>query len=148
MFLLSYALLTCCRTCQHRQTQPLLMSRAAGRQEERLLADWLVNAVVRLSPEGACIHTAGVTATSLSRSSKWVRWDGSMRGEGATVLHPSGGEAAWLWWHNATVSQPEGQRIYIASFLQDISYGLHRASPRSLSFRHGCLDKETRQVPE
>lgn len=40
-----------------------------------------MNAVVRLSPEGACIYTVRVTVTLSSRSSKWVRWDGSQQGE-------------------------------------------------------------------
>lgn len=44
-----------------------------------------MNVVVRLSPEGAYIYTIRVTVTSLSRSSKWVRWDGSLQAEGAQL---------------------------------------------------------------
>lgn len=122
--LLGNALLTCCITCQH--NQPHLMRRLQGGSGAGFLQSGLVNAVVRLSPEGAYIYTIRVTVTSLSRSSKWVRWDGSLRGEKAELpsirhgvlqlncvdLMPLRHFGSVV---SAALSQQEGQRFHLAS---------------------------------
>lgn len=122
--LLGNAWLTRYRTCQHQQ--PLLMSRLQGGGGRGFLQGGLANVVVRLSPEGAYIYTIRGTVTSLSRSSKWVRWDGSLRGEwaqmasirhgvlqldcGALMLLSHRGSAV-----SAALSQREGHRFHLAS---------------------------------
>lgn len=142
--LLSYALLTCCTPCQHRWTQARLMSRPQGGSGRAFLPSGLVNAV-RLSPEGAYIHTVGVTVTLLSRSSKWVRWDGSLLGERARLssirhgtiqldcddIMPLSHCGAAV---GAAVSQQEGHGLHLASLysLNHLTL-LARASPRRSS---------------
>lgn len=144
--LLRYAPLRCRRPCQHRRTQPLLMSRLKGGSGGGFLQSRLVRAVVRLSPEGAYIYTVRVTATLFPRSSKWVRLDGSLRGEeeqlssirhGMIQLDCDGimplshcGSAV-----SVAVSQQEGHRFHLASLWRCMIFSASSSSFGKVTFK-------------